>query len=379
MAEKKRALITGATGQDGSYLAELLLEKGYQVFGVQRRASMPNTARIDHLYEDTEDANFVMLYGDLADSSNLFRIINKVKPHEIYNLGAQSHVGISFDKAEYTANIDALGPLRLLEIIRNVDFPVRFYQAGSSEMFGKVLETPQKVTTPFNPQSPYGASKVFGYNVTRQYRTGYGLFASNGILFNHESPRRGVNFVTRKISLGLARVSLGLQSVVRLGNLDAKRDWGYSKDYVEAIWRILQHHEPDDFLIATGETHTVREFVEEIAKNLGISLKWVGKGLEERGIDTKTGKTIVEVDARYFRPNEVDLLLGDASKARKKLKWKPKVTFKKLAELMAMEDLEYAKREAVLHTPVVNQRKFISYGDKNGKNSPQRKTRRIKN
>lgn len=378
MAEKKRALITGVTGQDGSYLAEFLLEKGYQVFGIQRRASMPNTARVDHLYEDTEDPNFVMFYGDLADSSNLFRIINKVKPHEIYNLGAQSHVGVSFDKAEYTANIDALGPLRILEIIRNVDFPVRFYQAGSSEMFGKVLETPQRETTPFNPQSPYGASKVFAYNLTKQYRTGYGLFAANGILFNHESPRRGVNFVTRKITLGLARVHLGLQSVVRLGNLDAKRDWGYSKDYIEAIWRILQHHEPDDFLIATGETHTVREFVEEVAKNLGISLKWVGKGMEERGVDTKTGKTIVEVDPRYFRPNEVDLLLGNAAKTRRVLKWKPKVTFKKLAKLMAEQDLEYAKREAILHTPIVSQRKFISYGDKNGKSTPQRKGRSAK-
>jgi GDPmannose 4,6-dehydratase len=381
MAEKKRALVTGATGQDGSYLIELLLEKGYQVFGIQRRASLPNTGRVDHLYEDddSKEPNFVMLYGDLADSSNLFRIINKVKPHEIYNLGAQSHVGVSFDKAEYTANIDALGPLRLLEIIRNVDFPVRFYQASSSEMFGKVHETPQKETTPFNPQSPYGASKVFAYNVTKQYRTGYGLFASNGILFNHESPRRGINFVTRKITLGLAHVKLGLQPVLRLGNLDAKRDWGFSKDYVEAIWRILQHHEPDDFLIATGETHTVREFVEEVARNLDMDLVWKGKGLEERGIDKKTGKVIVEVDPRYFRPNEVDLLLGDASKARKILKWKPKVTFKELAALMAKEDLEYAKRELILHSSVVHQPKFMSYGHENGKDTPKRKTRRAKN
>ncbi|MBU6321341.1 MAG: GDP-mannose 4,6-dehydratase [Patescibacteria group bacterium] len=379
MARKKRALITGTTGQDGSYLAELLLEKGYQVFGIQRRASLPNTARVDHLYSDAENPNFVMFYGDLADSSNLFRTINRVKPDEIYNLGAQSHVGISFEKPEYTANITGLGPLRLLEIIRNVDFPVRFYQASSSEMFGKVLETPQRETTPFNPQSPYGASKVFAFNVTRQYRTGYGLFASNGILFNHESPRRGINFVTRKISLGLARVKLGLVPTLRLGNLDAKRDWGFSGDYVEAIWRILQHREPDDFLIATGETHTVREFVEEVAHNLGMHVVWQGKGLEERGIDRKTGKTIVEIDTRYFRPNEVDLLLGDASKARKVLGWKPKVTFKALAALMANEDLAYAEREAILHTPIANQRRIVGYGEAHGKNTAPRKSRRVKN
>lgn len=379
MAEKKRALIIGATGQDGSYLIEFLIEKGYQVFGLQRRASLPNTSRIDHLYEDKTDPQLTMLYGDLADSSNLFRIINKIKPHEIYNLGAQSHVGVSFDKPEYTANINALGPLRLLEIIRNVDFPIRFYQASSSEMFGKVLETPQKETTPFNPQSPYGASKVFAFNITKQYRTGYGLFASNGILFNHESPRRGVNFVTRKITLGLSRVKLGLQPLIRLGNLEAKRDWGFSKDYVEAIWHILQHHEPDDFVIATGETHTVREFVEEVAKNLDMKLVWKGKDLQEKGIDKKTGKTIVEIDPRYFRPNEVDLLLGDPSKARRVLKWKPKVTFKKLAALMTESDLEYAKREQILHSPIVTQRKFMSYGLQNGKNTTQRKNRRNKN
>lgn len=376
MAEKKRAFITGTTGQDGSYLSELLLEKGYQVFGLQRRASLPNTARIDHLYEDIANPDFVMLYGDLADSSNLFRIINKVKPHEIYNLGAQSHVGISFDKAEYTANIDALGPLRILEIIRNVDFPIRFYQACSSEMFGKVLETPQKETTPFNPQSPYGASKVFAYNITKQYRTGYGLFASNGILFNHESPRRGINFVTRKITLGLSRVKLGLEPLLRLGNLEAKRDWGFSKDYVEAIWRILQHNEPDDFIIATGENHTVREFVEEVAKNLDMPLVWKGTGLKERGINKKTGKTLVEIDPRYFRPNEVDVLLGDSSKARRVLKWEPKVTFKELAALMTKEDFEYAEREAILHSTIVHQRKFMGYGLQNGKNTSQRKTRR---
>ena len=379
MAEKKRAFITGATGQDGSYLSELLLEKGYQVFGLQRRASLPNTGRVDHLYEDTEEPNFTMLYGDLSDSSNLFRIINKVKPHEIYNLGAQSHVGVSFDKPEYTANTNALGPLRILEIIRNIDPSIRFYQASSSEMFGKVLETPQKETTPFNPQSPYGASKVFAFNITKLYRTGYGMFASNGILFNHESPRRGMNFVTRKITLGLSRVKLGLQPFLRLGNLEAKRDWGFSKDYVEAIWSILQHHEPDDFVISTGETHTVREFVEEVARNLDLPLVWQGEGINERGINKKTGKVLVEIDPRYFRPNEVDLLLGDSSKARKVLGWKPKVTFKQLAALMTKEDLAYAKNEKILHTRVVYQRKFVSYGQQNGEHTAPRKNRRNKN
>ena len=376
---RKKALITGITGQDGSYLAELLLSKDYEVYGLQRRSSSPNTDRVDHLFGDADTVHFFMLYGDLSDSSNLFRIINKVKPDEIYNLAAQSHVGISFDTPEYTANVNALGPLRLLEIIRNLDFPVRYYQASSSEMFGKVLETPQRETTPFNPQSPYAASKVFAFNVTKVYRSGYKLFASNGILFNHESPRRGLNFVTRKITIGLARIKLGLQPVLRLGNLDAKRDWGDSKDYVEAIWRILQHHEPDDFVIATGETHTVREFVEEVAKHLGFDLVWKGAGLQERGIDKKTGKTIIEVDRNYFRPNEVDLLLGDSSKARTLLKWKPSVTFKKLAEIMTKEDLKLAERELRLHTPVVHQRKFTNYGQQNGKNILQKKTRRAKN
>ncbi|MDO8522311.1 MAG: GDP-mannose 4,6-dehydratase [bacterium] len=377
MAEKKRALITGTTGQDGSYLSELLLEKGYEVFGIQRRTSLPNTERIDHLLADDTHRDITMLYGDLSDSSNLFRIINKVKPHEIYNLAAQSHVGISFDVPEYTANVNALGPLRLLEVIRNLDVSTRFYQASSSEMFGKVLETPQKETTPFNPQSPYAASKVFAFNTTKLYRTGYGLFASNGILFNHESPRRGLNFVTRKISLGLSHVKLGLLPTLRLGNLNAKRDWGFSKDYVEAIWMILQHTEADDFLISTGETHTVRSFVEEVAKHLDIPIEWKGEGMNEHGIDKKTGKTIVEVDPRYFRPNEVDMLLGDSSKARRVLGWKPRVTFEKLAEMMAREDIVYAEREAILHTPIVNRRKFAPYGY--GKDITQRKTRRNKN
>ena len=375
MAREKTALITGVTGQDGSYLSELLLSKGYRVFGVQRRASLPNTARVDHLYENTENSRFSMLYGDLSDSSNLSRILATVRPDEIYNLGAQSHVGVSFDTPEYTANVNALGPLRLLEIIRHLDFPVRYYQASSSEMFGKVLETPQKETTPFNPQSPYAASKVFAFNVTKLYRTGYDLFASNGILFNHESPRRGLNFVTRKITLGLARVKLGLQPSLHLGNLDAKRDWGASQDYVEAIWRILQHNQPDDFVIATGENHTVRAFAEEAARHLGMDIEWKGSGVNETGVDRKSGKTVIEVDARYFRPNEVDTLLGDSSKARKLLGWKPKITFKKLAELMVAEDLTYAEREAELHSRIVYQPKAAGYGQ----NIPQRKTRRNKN
>ncbi len=376
MKEGKKALITGITGQDGSYLAELLLEKGYSVYGLQRRASSPNTERVEQLFKGSEGKNFFMLYGDLSDSSNLFRIINKTRPDEIYNLGAQSHVGISFDVPEYTANTNALGPLRLLETIRNVDYPVRYYQASSSEMFGKVLETPQKETTPFNPQSPYAASKVFAFNITKMYRTGYGLFASNGILFNHESPRRGVNFVTRKITLGLARVKFGLQPCLRLGNLDAKRDWGYSKDYVEAIWRILQHKEPDDFVVATGETQTVRAFVEEVAKHMGFQIEWRGTGLKEKGVDKKTGKTIIIVDEKYFRPNEVSLLLGDSSKARRVLGWKPKTTFAGLAKMMAEADLKQAEREAALHSPIVYQRKFMRYGQQNGKNSSPRKTAR---
>jgi len=260
---RKKALITGITGQDGSYLTELLLGKGYQVFGLQRRGSLPNTHRVDHLYKHPNYPQFELTYADLADSSNLTRVINKIKPDEIYNLGAMSHVGISFDVPEYTANTNALGPLRILEIIRNLHFPIKFYQASSSEMFGKTLAMPQNETTPFNPQSPYGLSKVFAFHITKIFRDSYNIFASNGILFNHESPRRGFNFVTRKITLGLARIKIGTQKVLKLGNLNAKRDWGYSKDYVEAIWRILQHDKPDDFVIATGENHSVREFVEE--------------------------------------------------------------------------------------------------------------------
>lgn len=351
----KKAIITGITGQDGSYLAELLLQKGYEVYGLQRRASLPNTERIDHLYGKQ---GFNMMYADLSDSSNLLRVIKKIEPDEFYNLGAQSHVSVSFDVPEFTVNTNALGPLRLLETIRNLEMPVRYYQASSSEMFGKVLETPQKETTPFNPQSPYGLSKVFAFHITKIYRTGYHLFAANGILFNHESPRRGLTFLTRKVTVGLSRISLGLQKTLRLGNLDASRDWGYAKDYVEAIWKILQHREADDFLIATGETHSVREFVEEAGKHLGMEIIWKGKGLREKGINRKTGKAVVEVDPIHFRPNEVPFLQGDSSKAREILGWKPKTTFAALAKLMTEHDLKYVQKEVAFGHPVVTQKRF---------------------
>ena len=341
----KKALITGVTGQDGSYLAELLLEKGYQVYGLQRRSSAPNTYRIDHLYDNPQYPRFVTAYADLADSSNLSRLIAKIQPDEIYNLGAQSHVRVSFDVPEYTANVTGLGPLRILDAIRDLKIPSRYYQASSSEMFGKVLEVPQKETTPFNPQSPYGLSKVFAFYTTRIYRTSYNMFASNGILFNHESPRRGITFVTRKITIGLARVKLGLQKTLKLGNLNAKRDWGFAKDYVEGIHLILQHDKPDDFILATGETHTVREFVEEVGGVLGMDIVWEGEGIEERGVDRKTGKTVIEIDPVYFRPSEVEFLQGNATKARTVLGWKPKVTFKKLARLMAEHDYDLVKKE----------------------------------
>jgi len=356
----KKALITGVTGQDGSYLAELLLEKGYYVYGLQRRSSIPNTFRIDHLYDTKEYPNFITVYGELADSSNLAKIIHDIQPDEIYNLASQSHVRVSFDLPEYTGNVTGLGPLRILEIIRHMKHPPRFYQACSSEMFGKVLETPQTEKTPFNPQSPYGASKMFSFYLTRIYRDGYNLFASNGILFNHESPRRGITFVTRKITLGMSRIKVGLQDVLKLGNLNAKRDWGFAKDYVEGIWRILQHEEADDFVLATGENHTVREFVEEVGKHLGMDIVWEGEGVEERGVDKKTGKTIIEIDPVYFRPTEVEQLLGNATKAKKVLGWKPKTTFKKLAKLMVESDMKIAEMEKkvgktveVRHFPVV--------------------------
>lgn len=342
----KKALITGVTGQDGSYLAELLLEKGYHVYGLQRRSSTPNTGRIDHLYDHPDYPHFVTVYADLADSSNLSRIITKIQPDEIYNLGAQSHVRVSFDVPEYTANVTGLGPLRLLDAIRDLHIPVKYYQASSSEMFGEVLATPQNEQTPFNPQSPYGLSKTFAFYATRIYRKSYGLFASNGILFNHESPRRGHNFVTRKITAGLSRVKLGLQKTLQLGNLDAKRDWGYAKDYVEGIWKILQHHEPDDFVLATGETHTVREFIEEVGHHLDMDIVWEGEGVEERGVDRKTGQTVIEIDPIHFRPSEVDVLVGDATKARTLLGWEPRLTFKGLAKLMIEHDRKEVEKEA---------------------------------
>jgi GDPmannose 4,6-dehydratase len=337
----KKALITGITGQDGSYLTELLLEKGYEVHGIIRRSSSFNTGRIEHHLpiKHKNGARLLLHYGDLGDGSSLNRILEKVRPDEIYHLGAQSHVRVSFDIPEYTADVDALGTLRMLDAIRETGIKTKFYQASSSEMFGKVAETPQKETTPFHPRSPYGCAKVFGYWIARNYRESYNLFAVNGILFNHESPRRGETFVTRKVTAGLSRVKRGLQETVQLGNLDAKRDWGYAKDYVEGMWLMLQQKEADDFILATGETHSIRELVEETGKLLGFDIVWKGKGLKEKGIDKKTGKTIIEIDPKYYRPAEVDLLLGDATKARKKLGWKPKVKFKELIKIMVEADL----------------------------------------
>lgn len=342
----KKALITGVTGQDGSYLSELLLKKGYRVYGLQRRTSWPNTARIDHIYDNPKFPNFITFYGDLSESSNLNRLVSKIEPDEIYNLGAQSHVGVSFDVPEYTANVGALGALRLLDTLRDLKLPCRYYQASSSEMFGKVLETPQSETTPVNPQSPYALSKAFAFFATKIYRKSYHLFASNGILFNHESPRRGVNFVTRKITQGLARIKVGILDSLRLGNLDAVRDWGYAKDYVEAIWKILQYKQPEDFVIATGKTHSVREFVEIAASLLGMKIVWQGKGVNEKGIDQKTGKTIITIDPFYFRTSEVEFLQGNAAKAKKLLGWQPKTSFKKLVEIMIKDDYDQAKLEA---------------------------------
>ncbi|MDB5194408.1 MAG: GDP-mannose 4,6-dehydratase [Parcubacteria group bacterium] len=337
----KKALITGITGQDGSYLAEFLLEKGYEVHGIIRRASSFNTQRVDHLFQDPHEKNkrLIMYYGDLSDSSNISRLIEKIRPDEIYHLGAQSHVRVSFDTPEYTGDVTGLGTVRLLDAIKESGLKTKFYQASSSEMFGKAVELPLKETTPFYPRSPYGVAKVYAYWMTRNYRESYGIFASNGILFNHESPRRGETFVTRKITRGLARIKLGTDEKLYLGNLDAKRDWGYAKDYVEGMWRMLQAKKPGDFILATGETHSVREFVELAAKHLGIDLIWKGKGLKEKGIDKKTKKTIIEIDPRYFRPAEVDILLGDPSKARRVLKWKSKTSFKELVKIMVDADL----------------------------------------
>ncbi len=343
----KKALITGITGQDGSYLAEMLLEKGYEVHGIIRKASDFNTRRIDHLYKDPHLMNTQMFlhYGDLSDSSNLFQLLTKIKPDEIYHVGAQSHVRVSFDIPEYTANVTGLSTARILEAMRQLNLNSKFYQASSSEMFGKVTETPQRETTPFYPRSPYGCAKVYAYWITKNYRESYDMFACNGILFNHESERRGETFVTKKITRAMARISLGLQDALYLGNLDAKRDWGYAKDYVEAMWMMLQQSEPEDYVIATGETHSVREFVEETAKRLGFDIVWEGIGLEEKGIDKKTNRTIIKIDPRYYRPAEIDLLLGDPSKAKGKLGWQPKVTFQQLIDIMINYDLEELKKE----------------------------------
>ena len=348
----KTALISGITGQDGAYLASFLLRKGYAVHGVKRRSSLFNTARIDGLYEDLheKDPHFFLHYGDLTDASNLIRIIQQVQPDEIYNLAAQSHVKVSFETPEYTANSDALGTLRLLEAIRilGLEDRTRFYQASTSELFGKVRETPQSETTPFYPRSPYAAAKLYAYWITVNYREAYGIFASNGILFNHESELRGETFVTRKITRAAARIALGLQDRTWLGNLDAKRDWGHAEDYVEAMWRILQHDRPDDFVVATGETHSVREFASLAFKEAGLELEWHGKGLDEKGVEAGTGRVLVEVDPRYFRPTEVELLLGDPSKAERELGWKRRVSFEDLVRRMVRYDMELFRKDILV-------------------------------
>lgn len=338
----KKALITGITGQDGSYLAELLLEKGYEVHGIIRRSSSFNTGLIDHLHDDPTigGAKFFLHYGDLSDSSNISRLLEKIQPDEIYNLAAQSHVRVSFDIPEYTGDVVALGALRILDAIKETKINTKFYQASSSEMFGLIQETPQKETTPFYPRSPYGCAKVYAYWMTRNYRESYNIFASNGILFNHESPRRGGTFVTRKIAKALARIKTGHDEVLNLGNLEAKRDWGFASDYVEGMWRILQHDKADDFVLATGETHSVREFVEETAKYLKINLIWQGFGVDEKGIDADTGKIILEINPRYFRPAEVDLLIGDYTKAKEHLGWEPKTKFKEIVEIMTEAEVQ---------------------------------------
>jgi GDPmannose 4,6-dehydratase len=348
----KKALITGVTGQDGAYLAEFLLGKGYEVHGIKRRASSFNTDRIDHLYRDPHERGVRMYlhYGDLTDSTNLIRIVQQVQPDEIYNLAAQSHVAVSFETPEYTANADAIGTLRLLESIRilGLEKKTRFYQASTSEMFGLVQEIPQRETTPFYPRSPYGAAKVYGHWITVNYREAYGLFACSGILFNHESPIRGETFVTRKITRGLARISQGMEQCLYLGNLDSLRDWGHARDYVRAQWLMLQQEQPDDYVIATGEQHSVRDFVAAAGAELGMRIEWRGKAVDEEGVDAKTGRVLVKVDPRYFRPTEVETLLGDPSKAKAKLGWKLEHSFDDLVREMVASDLEIAKRDAVI-------------------------------
>jgi GDPmannose 4,6-dehydratase len=347
----KTALITGVTGQDGAYLAEFLLAKGYEVHGIKRRTSMFNTGRIDHIYEDPHnpDPQFILHYGDMTDSSSLIHIVQKVQPDEIYNLAAQSHVQVSFEEPEYTANSDALGVLRLLEAIRilGLSRKTRFYQASTSELYGLVQEIPQKETTPFYPRSPYGVAKLYGYWIVVNYREAYGMYACNGILFNHESPLRGETFVTRKITRGLARIKVGLQSELYLGNLDAQRDWGHARDYIEMQWLMLQQETPQDFVIATGRQYSVREFVQRCAKLLDLDLTWLGCGVNERAVD-RNGKTVVAVDPRYFRPTEVETLLGDASKAQRELGWVPRTSFDELVREMVEYDLNTAERDALV-------------------------------
>ena len=356
----KIALITGITGQDGAYLAEFLLDKGYEVHGIKRRTSLFNTDRIDHLYQDPHDKKprFFLHHGDLTDSTSLIRIIQEVQPDEIYNLAAQSHVAVSFEEPEYTANSDALGALRILEAIRilGLEKKTKFYQASTSELFGEVQETPQNEKTPFHPRSPYAVAKLYAYWITINYREAYGIYACNGILFNHESPIRGETFVTRKITRALARITLGLQDTLYLGNIDAKRDWGHAKDYVEMQWLMLQQDKPEDFTISTGVQYTVRDFVNIAAEELGIKLKWNGTGIDEMAIDVTTGKTIVQIDSRYFRPTEVETLLGDSTKAREKLGWVPKISFKELVKEMVMCDLNEAKKDNLC-----NQEGFATY------------------
>jgi len=348
---KKVALITGVTGQDGAYLAEFLLAKGYEVHGIKRRTSLFNTDRIDHLYQDPHEKNrhFVLHHGDMTDSSSLTRIIQQVQPDELYNLAAQSHVAVSFEQPEYTADSDALGALRVLEAIRilGLEKRTRYYQASTSELYGMVQETPQKETTPFYPRSPYAVAKLYAYWITVNYREAYGIYACNGILFNHESPVRGETFVTRKITRALARIKLGLQERLYLGNLNARRDWGHARDYVEVQWLMLQQEEPEDFVIATGAQHSVRDFVDAAAAELGMKLRWAGAGADEKGYDG-SGKCVVEVDPRYFRPTEVETLLGDAAKAREKLGWVPKVSFEELVAEMVREDLKIAERDELV-------------------------------
>jgi GDPmannose 4,6-dehydratase len=358
----KKALITGITGQDGAFLAEFMLNKGYEVHGIKRRTSLFNTDRIDHLYQDphVKDRKFTLHYGDMTDSSSLIRIVQQIQPQEIYNLAAQSHVAVSFEEPEYTADSDALGALRLLEAVRilGLEKKTRFYQASTSELYGKVQETPQRETTPFYPRSPYAVAKLYAYWITVNYREAYGMYACNGILFNHESPTRGETFVTRKITRALARIKLGLQDCLYLGNLDSRRDWGHARDFVEAQWLVLQQDRPEDYVIATGEQYSVRDFVDAAARELGIHIEWRGKGTKETGVigkiesnvkcAPKKNTTIVRVDPRYFRPTEVDSLLGDATKARRKLGWKPKIRFKELVAEMVREDLKSAERDELV-------------------------------